>query len=592
MKTEIQSKEFKFDAKDDNIEGILFKEGITFKIPRYQRQYSWTDDNILDFWNDLKDITGSYFIGSFVLNYENERERVIEVIDGQQRIIAITIFMAVLRDLLNDLGSKDEANWIQGKRLASQYTIDGYIGSKIECGDQIQGYFKDYILNPETDISNSKPQNKEEAGIKKHYELFRKLVKDEEVMKNGTPYEKKEYLKDLSKKVDKIKAIKIKIFNDDDAYVLFETINARGVELSVADLLKNLIFKEIRPDKDKDKKEDIAKERWAEIVGNIKGTNVDLQKFFRYYWLSKYSFVPTKRLYRRIKEEIDNYDDFLEDMVIESNAFNKFFDVKLHDWVDRKGGKTIFKSLQAINIMNITQCYVFFMSLFRNEERIRTSVSNIVEFIEKFAFRYFAICNLPANKVERMFSKFAIKLEKIAREDKEKHRSGNAQSLFERMKKELKDLNPSTEEFKENFLDLEYKQSQKSQNFIKYILRELNRKQTTQEMEIDFSEVTAEHIIPRNPGKGWNVTKEEIKDYVEKLGNITLIGEGFNKRMGNKSLKEKIKFLRKSEIKLTEDLANHIQENEYRWGEKEVIKRQQDLADIANNVVWNLDLIK
>jgi len=583
------TQDFNFSADDKDFGDILFSNK-RFEIPRYQRQYSWTDDNILDFWNDLTDAESSYFIGSFVLNIENKDEKgVIEVIDGQQRILAITIFMAVIRDLFKSIGAHDDASRLQRQCIENE-DRRGSTGYRIKCGDRIQDYFEKNIQDKDRKMLKSNPTDKEEIRIKKHYELFMKKINKE--LDGRTTYDKIEYLQNLWDRVHEIKAIEILITNEDDAYILFETINARGVELTVSDLLKNLIFKKIRPANEGEK--DTAKESWKELVENIKDTNNDLQKFLRYYWLSKYSFVSNKRLFRTIKKQIVDYEDFLNNLVKESITFNKFFDTQLSDWEDIRGGDKIYKSLRAIEIMKVIQCHVFFLSLFRSLEKLKKleldmDVSLIVKFIEKFTFRYFAVCNLPANKVEQLFSRYARNLEEIFEEVKTKKISGEMQRLFEKLKKELEKLNPGEEEFKEKFRELRYKQSEKSRKLIKYTLREINRLQTSGEMKIDFTEVNAEHLLPRSPGKEWNVKRSEIKDYVDKIGNITLIKTEINSKMGNKSLKEKVELLKESEIVLTSNLAKKIEEKGYQWGEEEIVERQQQLATIANNQVWNLD---
>jgi hypothetical protein len=92
-----------FHAFDRELRAILYDGGEKYKIPRYQRPYSWTNDQVSDLWSDL--ISGeSTFLGSFVFNYEKyEEDNFVEVIDGQQRLISLTILMAVIRDKYKEL---------------------------------------------------------------------------------------------------------------------------------------------------------------------------------------------------------------------------------------------------------------------------------------------------------------------------------------------------------------------------------------------------------------------------------------------------------------------------------------------------------
>src|SRR3989338_2051006 len=113
----------KFDAEDKSLSDI-FTGQEKYKIPRYQRPYSWTTDEVSDLWNDLIE-EESAFLGSFVFNYEKyNEEEFVEVIDGQQRLITLTILMAVLRDIYKELGDEDKSRLTQ-ETIAHKDLISG-----------------------------------------------------------------------------------------------------------------------------------------------------------------------------------------------------------------------------------------------------------------------------------------------------------------------------------------------------------------------------------------------------------------------------------------------------------------------------------
>ena len=90
----------------------------------------------------------------------------------------------------------------------------------------------------------------------------------------------------------------MKVLDENVAYEIFESTNARGLDLSIADLLKNYIFRNIEQDNDTFLQ---AESFWNEMVANIDSTGDELKKFIRYYWLSKYQFLQYKPLFRGIK---------------------------------------------------------------------------------------------------------------------------------------------------------------------------------------------------------------------------------------------------------------------------------------------------
>ena len=126
-----------FDANPKKIKGILFSGDDVYKIPRYQRAYSWNEDEISVFWEDITSAEKSYFIGSLVFNLQNYKEGngKIEIIDGQQRILTITIFAAVLRDILKNLGDQDFSHRIQINGIAIEHQITGNQCYRVESGE-------------------------------------------------------------------------------------------------------------------------------------------------------------------------------------------------------------------------------------------------------------------------------------------------------------------------------------------------------------------------------------------------------------------------------------------------------------------------
>lgn len=575
-------KEFSFQARDTKLKDILFST-TKYQIPRYQRPYTWNEDQLSDFWNDLINNHNSYFIGSFILNKETLKESgYVDVIDGQQRMLTTTIFIAVIRDLLKELDTKkSELIQIQDVAILDRNGNESY---RVICGDSTKSYFEKYIQNTSSPIINSTPQTTEENRIKKNYFYFYNSILDE-LKKKPNKEDKIKYLQELRERVADLIVIEIEIESEEDAYEIFETTNARGVELSVADLLKNLIFKKIPKKKDKD----LAKDLWTEIVNNISATNTELKKFLRYYWISKYSFVTEKKLFKEIKKEITDWEQFLYDLYDASEDWFNLIQGSEDDWKDIKNGQKILKALSAIQIMNVSQCYVLFLSILRNIKKIGTDPTRIFELIEKFTFQYSAVCKLPGNNVEKIYSKYARRIEQIIKTETQKNFSKRIQSTFEELKKELIDEKPSFDLFKDNFIEIEYGRSERTRTLAKYILNAINNLDESGEYLIDFANVNIEHVLPQNPDPGWNLTKKEIKGYVDKIGNLTLVHKKINSKIGNKVIKDKIDELKKSDIKITKEIVKYLEENEYKWSKDDILNRQLKFADISFNKSWHLE---
>lgn len=580
-KIDNKKEKINFNAEDGSIGKVLFSN-VRYKIPQYQRPYAWEEDHIADFWNDVYVNPTSYFIGSFVFNYDTmEKEDYLEVIDGQQRLLTITIFMSVLRDLSRELGDTNRAGRIQRQCICIE-DRRGNQTFRIICGESTKNFFEKYVQEENKDIINSNPSNKEEKRIKNNY-IYLKNVVSNELEKYQEKVDKLEFIQDLWDRISEIATINIGIDNEENAYEIFETVNVRGLELSIADLLKNLIFKKIYL-KNPNKKDEI-KEKWNQIEENIKETETELKKFLRYYWLSKYSFVTEKRLFKEIKREVGDYEKFLDELNHSSSLYNQLIELNQDDWYEIKDGGKIYKSLQGTKILGVSQCYVLFLSILRNINKLGTNPAKIFELIEKFTFEYAHVCNLPGNKVERIYFKYAIKLEETVKEERDVHKK--VQVIFNDIEKELKKLKPSFNQFNASFLEIRYKNSEQNRVFVKYILQKINKTLSSGEHDIDFSIVNTEHILPQKPNSEWNLSKKTIKNYVDSLGNLTLVHKHINSKGGNKSIKDKIEFLKKSDIYLTKKLVEEIVVSNYIWNEEKITKRSEQLSKVSYDNVWS-----
>ncbi len=576
-----------FDAKDKTIEEILFSTK-RYKVPEYQRPYSWGLEEVTEFMEDIESNDNTCFLGSLIFNTETiENDDALEIIDGQQRLITITLFMASIRDIYKEF-DKEAADKIERQDITIETRRKGKDIKRIICGKDTQEFFE-LFQKGDSDLNNTPPNTKEKKKILDNYKFFKKEITIK--LKECTTDENKiEILENLRDKVYKLKIIEITIKNREDAYEVFETVNARGVELSVSDLLKNLIFSKINKDKKSDR--DSFNSMWEKIINNIKDTGEDLKRFIRYYWISKYEFVTEKKLFKKIKHDIKDYKKFLEDLVVASNDYRILLKPSnIEDWKNYENGDKIMKILVNLSIMKVNQCYVLFMSILRNYKKINTDKKNIFELIEKFTFQYSVISKLRTNILEHIYSKYAIEIEKaVIKKETTKKLSGEIQRIFSEIKKELIAIIPKEQDFTEEFNKLEYHNNEKARKLITYVLSKFDSQDSSGENKIDFENVNIEHIIPQKPKKNWKgLNEQNVKNYVHKIGNLVLISKKLNSSMGNDNINDKIKTLKKSEIKSTIHLAEYIEKNEGdKWNEEEILKRQKEMGNEAYNKIFKI----
>lgn len=232
--------------------------------------------------------------------------------------------------------------------------------------------------------------------------------------------------------------------------------------------------------------------------------------------------------------------------------------------------------------MGITQCYPLFFCLLLNKNKINFDFSNVFKNIEKYHFAYSSVCKLSGNVVEKIYSRTANDIQRLLKIPDGNKRNKNIQTVLNNFINELKEKYPPREFFLKKFEEIDYK----NYLLVIYILSNIARsKEKFEEKIYTFGKSNIEHILPQEP-KEWGLTKEEVKNYVNKLGNLTLISKEINGKMGNKPLKEKMGIFKDTKLDINKELIEEFESLNYKWGEEEINERQKRLAEYAYDVVW------
>ncbi len=420
--------ELAFEAQDKKLSDVLFSNR-KYRIPRFQRPYAWTVDEVTQFWEDLTSNDEPYFIGSVIINNEEESKTgYADIIDGQQRLLTTTILIAALRDCAFAI-DPEKAKLYQRQDIAIE-DRSGKEAYRINPDETLLEFFQTYVQQDSSDINVAAPTTSAERRVKDNYFFFRQKI-DEEMNRLREVESRISYLDNIRQRISDLIVINVEISREEDAYEIFETTNARGLELSVADLLKNLIFRKIKAEGHKD----FARESWQQITTDIDATGTDLRKFLRYYWTSRYGFVTEKKLFREIKKRVADWQDFLFELIDNSYWYNKLYEGNEQDFDELKNGRKIFKSILALRLMQVTQCHVFLLAILRNFDKLGTDPTKVIQFIERFSFQYSAVCKLPTNRIEKTYSKYALRIEEVIKTASAKDLAGEIQTVFHQLRK-------------------------------------------------------------------------------------------------------------------------------------------------------------
>jgi len=271
---------------------------------------------------------------------------------------------------------------------------------------------------------------------------------------------------------------------------------------------------------------------------------------------------------------VDNAEKW--DLILNSSSYE--------DLVDYQKSDKLYASLNALKLMGVIQHNALLLSIFRNYKYLGLNPLNLIEFIEKFTFQYSAICKGQTNRVEKIYSRYARDIEDVVKEGVDINK--RIQTVFHNIKAELMTILHYEEEFISNFNEVSYSKRELS----RYILGRINNYlQKTNEHKIDYNNVNIEHILPQKPESDWGLKKSDIKGYVNKLGNLTLLDKRLNSKIQNTVLAKKIPHLRESELAITKKFIENLENSENPvWDEEQINNRQKNFAEIAYHQIWKI----
>ena len=568
----------KIESIDQDVSTLL--ASAYYKIPRFQRPYSWDRENVQEFWDDIvSDNSGDYFIGSMVVYKAGKQYW--GIVDGQQRLTTIMIMLCVLRDKFDELGMKDLSEGIHN--LIERKNIDNK-PEFVLTTESSYPFFQDYILKwgkPELEDANLKEEFYLKGAYQQLMQLINGVIKsvdsDTSVSDSKKNKEIEKRLRKIRDSILDLKLILVQLDNEDDAYLIFETLNTRGKDLRLTDLVKNLLTRLL---KNLSVSVDQTKIKWTKVIETIEGSSVDISTdvFIHHFWLSRYKFLPAKKIYKAMKKEIKTPDDaskFLDNLVKDSEIYRYIHEPSYHKW--KKEEKIIKDSLNALMLFQVKQQIPATLSLLRAYENNllkKKHVQDALISIERFHFLFTAVTSQRSSGgISAMYASFARKLSDPNLGTHE------AVAIIRDFKKKLKERIPSFEEFNALFPNIIYTSKfTKQRKLVKYILVNFSEAKNPPN-SIDYSQMTIEHLMPQSAISNQNIDDE----IVGQIGNLILVPEHLNNKLKDKGFLEKKQILLDNGFNLPDDISS-LQT----WGEEEIKKRTSRMAEVAYTKIWKI----
>ncbi|WP_024112206.1 DUF262 and DUF1524 domain-containing protein [Helicobacter pylori] len=537
----------------------FFKQTQTnqFVIPIYQRLYSWEKEQCKQLWDDIIKIGGDdkmngHFIGSilYVLDGIKHSKNPLFIIDGQQRLTTITLLFIALRDHLNDE--------VKRKEIENDYLIN-----RNKDGDKkfrliLSESDRDTLLSL-IDKDRRKP-SEPSLKIVENFKLF------EEWIRKNT-----DKLETIFKGLEKLMIVWIALKKEkDDPQLIFESMNSKGIELTQTDLIRNYIIMETEIEK----QEGFYNQYWRAMEENFKQSEKQskredlFNKFVRHYLTIKIGKAPNeKRVYEDFKDYQQKEGIEIEDLLKDLQKYCGYF---CQIVFKKEADKDLNEALGFLVDLERDVIYPLLLELYSDYSDgvlSRQDFIPIIDLIESYICRR-TVCGLGANGLNKIFPSFTKKI--------------NKDQYLESIEAHFLSLEttkgkfPKDSEFKNLFITIDFYNLKEK----KYFFERLEKFDTKE--PVDTQKCNIEHIMPQTLTPEWQRDLGEnfqaIHDkYLHTIGNLTLTG--YNQEYSNNSFQKKRdmeKGFKQSPLKLNQGLKDLES-----FGEKEIEKRANDLADLA-----------
>ena len=615
---------------DKPVSDILRNTDIgLINIPIFQRPYSWTKDEISQFVADLDNCLMNedqrHFYGLIVYVSNQKNNKIIDVIDGQQRLTTITILLSIIRDLLEDyalnytMDEEDQQEINTTVVLIKSILSSELQGHKVKLHSENETNFEnDFIEIIQRQITS---YSDKEKSPRKEYEEMPQGSKDRFSIKSNYLYTYKNdarrtrhktsyknylalhtYIKEKLKLLDTtqecykflIKVYK-KIINDfriipfhvdsyDRAFEYFEVLNDRGLDVSALDLIKNRCLQ--IPGITASERKSIF-ESWSEVFRNTLDHTYNLIQFVRYAYMSEYGHITNKKVYDKYKTLINPMDfekviDYLGGpLLVNAKIFKDIQSITTN--LDSK----IHNSLELLKSTKTVQWYSVAMATLGpiyNGLSLKTSTKNLI--IKIFETLHEIMFTL--NYVDKVANELEKKLPEIASEIK----FTTEQDFITILNSAISKLNTFKVEQSLQFSDIDFTdasywvRSFEKNNDLGHMLVFFffYKKMASSTVQIHISSL--EHTFPQNPtDEKWPIIadsdEEEQKRHIYSLGNFFITHSRENATYGNKSFNDK------SEMYSDDNIFDIIEETDdlnYKsiddWTYEVIINREQKIIEL------------
>lgn len=541
---------------------------IKLEVPAHQRPFKWKEE-VMELLDDVGDAysrdKGDYFLGSLVIIPAPKGERP-KVLDGQQRLAVVSLLLSEIAEQFEKIGDKQRAQAVRSQYLTKFDIKEGVEHPQLKLNEIDDAYFRSILI-----ARGHKPVQGAPESHLRLWEAKQSIAK----WVSKKLEEKKEKSKWLADFADEYLStfayvVYLTVSDEANAFLIFETMNDRGLDLSIADLLKNYLLGHAGEDLK------IVLNLWNTAVGYFGaygGENL-FTVFIRHFWSSKYGLVREKELYRNIRGRVTtstNVIDFAKELETNSNLYAAILSPE-HDFWSEASAKAR-ERIRTLNLLELEQCRPMLLSALAHLPL--NDIEEILRLLISWNVRLLIVGGLGGGAMEKYYCELGKAI-----------RKGELKSLSE-IALSAESFIPSDTIFEASFAVVRVSKA----HLCRYYLRILELQAMTEPQPelvpgTDPDELTLEHVLPEHPAKAaWSgFNEDDRKAYTKRLGNMVLLKQKMNSKLRSSSFTEKREIYAKSNLLLTQRVAEFK-----KWNKKAIDEHQAFLAKLAVKA-WKIKL--
>jgi hypothetical protein len=557
--------------------GELLANGRVYRVPPFQRNYSWGEPEWKDLWEDLLEArkTGrDHYLGAIVLQRDPEAEDAFQVIDGQQRLatLSILILACVARlEALADAGqdadkNRERAEILRERHVSPRDAASLTRRSRLRLNAHDDPFFQSALVNgvgPE----NVRRLSRSERALWEAWSFFRDRIGERPWTSPDGPAEGEALARFVDTLTRRLVFIEIIVDDQEAAYTVFETLNARGVALGTADLLKNYLFARAAGGGGADLEE--MQYRWDRLVATVPLESVaDLA---HHQANTEELNVSKRHVFRRVRNVVTDKRsafEYVGKLAAAADWYAALLDPDDDLWTGFAGAR---KWVRVLVMLRAEQYRPLALAAAPRYQDRPDDLERLFRILAIYTLRANVILRLNTGDIYRAWNRAAVRV----------HR-GEARTPTD-VAREARSIYGEDEAFRAAFAELKIPARGPRKKLVRYLLAALEEDASDRHVDWETDPFTIEHVLPESGGPAWTVDEQTLARFADRLGNYLPLEASKNRDADQRPFREKLAIYETSSYSLPRQLEFPD------WGPEAIRQQSERYAKRAEHI-WRVQV--